>query len=152
MWEIWEIQPSQWNSKAIQLKGKGEANGTLNKKKRGLDGVTITCISPHPNQPVQVVTGSSDGSLAKWDLRQPKFPIGRYKGHSGHGLGFFGNYHSHFFPFSVEGAAPRFLSLICSELCKWWDYAVVGFATKRQSRWSTTNSSYCRAIQCWTEH
>jgi WD40 repeat protein len=47
----------------------------------GGDQVGVTCLSTHPTQTHIVATGSSDGSIAFWDLRQERHPVTILKGH-----------------------------------------------------------------------
>jgi len=45
-------------------------------------GVIMQCIAPHPDRPDYIATGSSNGFISIWDLRQDKWPVNRLKGHS----------------------------------------------------------------------
>ena len=44
--------------------------------------VGITCIAKHPSQNHIIGSGSQDGKISFWDLRQQKFPMTIMKGHS----------------------------------------------------------------------
>lgn len=48
---------------------------------RSGEQISLQCIDQHPNQPHVAVTGSHDGSIIIWDLRQDRYPAVVLKAH-----------------------------------------------------------------------
>ena len=49
---------------------------------RSGDKVPLLCIDNHPTQPHILATGSQDGVLSIWDVRQDNYPVTLLEGHS----------------------------------------------------------------------